>query len=153
LFGEEVFLGVQRTTSAAALRESLVFALQQTDLRELQRDHPVLEEAAKRWMGARLYNFAERYTDEILLDLPGRVAKTLARLSSDQGELPIGIPLRQGHIAELAHGSRQSVNRVLRRFSARGWLRLDAGRIIILDLESLERRAVLVCERAEGAAK
>src|SRR5205085_1364170 len=89
----------------------------------------------------------EQVTDATLLDLPGRVAKTLVRLvevrrSVDPEALPV-IALSQSKLAELAGGSRQSVNGALATLTSRGFVRLDGRRIVVLDLPGLRARAGL----------
>jgi CRP-like cAMP-binding protein len=77
-----------------------------------------------------------------VLDLPGRVAKTLVALS-EPGPSGVLVQLSQSRLAELAGGSRQSLNQVLRRFADRGLVRMEAGGILVRDLVALRRRAGL----------
>ena len=89
----------------------------------------------------------DQLTDASLLDLPGRVAKTLVRLvevrrDADPEALPV-VGLSQGKLAELAGGSRQSVNGALSALANRGLIKLDGRRIVVVDLPGLRSRAGL----------
>ncbi len=80
--------------------------------------------------------------DAVLLDLSGRVAKTLVLLAGESGG-PRVVRLGQARIAELAGGSRQSLNQVLAVFAARGLLHVQGREIVLDDVEALRRRAGL----------
>jgi len=56
-------------------------------------------------------------------------------------ELGETVALTQEELAQLAGTSRATVNRVLREEEKRGALRLDRGRVTVLDTEGLRRRA------------
>jgi CRP-like cAMP-binding protein len=100
-----------------------------------------------RELGAMVRRLTDQLTDASLLDLPGRVAKTLVRLLEVRRgvdpEAPPVISLSQGKLAELAGGSRQSVNGAISTLSQRGLIRMDGRRIVIVDLIGLRVRAGL----------
>ena len=52
----------------------------------------------------------------------------------------ITIELNQSQLAEMAGGSRQSVNQAIGSFASRGWLRTEGRRIVVTDVQSLRRR-------------
>ena len=49
--------------------------------------------------------------------------------------------LTQEELAQLVGASRETVNKALADFAARGWLRLEARAVVLLDVERLQRRA------------
>ncbi len=49
--------------------------------------------------------------------------------------------LTQEELAQLVGASRETVNKALADFASRGWLRLEARAVVLLDVERLERRA------------
>jgi DNA-binding GntR family transcriptional regulator len=53
----------------------------------------------------------------------------------------ITIELNQSQLAEMAGGSRQSVNQAIGSFASRGWLRTEGRRIVVMDVPALRRRA------------
>jgi CRP-like cAMP-binding protein len=141
VLGEEALAGdLSRGASARALQESFALALHRSDLSALIGQSPAMSDAARRWLGRRVSRLMEQRADDILLDLPGRVAKTLVALAATDDQL---IELSQTMLASLARGSRQSVNQALRRFVDRGWVKVESGGISIVDLAALRRRAGL----------
>jgi len=57
------------------------------------------------------------------------------------GSATVTVPLTQEDLAGLAGTSRATVNRVLREEESRGTVTLGRGKTIVLDLETLTRRA------------
>jgi CRP/FNR family transcriptional regulator, cyclic AMP receptor protein len=141
VLGEEALAGkVPRFASAEALHDSFALALPEPVLVGLMQQHVTISAAARRWLALRLTRLAEQRADDVLLDLSGRVAKTVACLAAGTGTQP-KLAVTQGILAALARGSRQGVNRALKGFEDRGWLRLEQGRIVVLDIDALTRRA------------
>ena len=74
-------------------------------------------------------------SDLLIARADRRVAAILLRATSGAGGTPPADPdgyrLTQGDIAEMANASRQTVNRCLRDFAARGWIRLGYQRIAV----------------------
>lgn len=147
-FGEIGLIdGSRRSASAEALEDTDLLALPRREFLRLLEEEPRLVQGVLRELGRMIRRLTEQLTDATLLDLPARVAKTLVRLvevrrSVDPEALPI-ITLSQGKVAELAGGSRQSVNGALSTLSQRGLIRIEGRRIIVLDLAGLRARAGL----------
>ncbi len=144
LLGEVSLLdGAPRSASVEAIEDVTALMLSRPAFIDLVRAQPALLEAALRSLGGLIRRLTEQKADHVFLDLSGRVAKVVVRLVSDRpGPLPT-IELSQTQVAELAGGSRQSVNQVIRMFVERGWLRTEGHRIVVVDLASLRRRAGL----------
>ena len=87
---------------------------------------------------ARLRHSDARMADLAFSDLPARLARTLVSRAKPP---PSGGPPRlndtQGALAALAGGSRENVNRWLRKWRGEGLIEVTAGRIAILDVEGL----------------
>ena len=49
--------------------------------------------------------------------------------------------LTQEELAQLVGASRETVNKALADFAQRGWLRLEARAVILLDVERLAKRS------------
>ena len=84
--------------------------------------------------------------DLVFSDVPGRVAKALLDLSSRFGVpseegLHVAHDLTQEELAQLVGASRETVNKALADFAGRGWLRLEARAVVLLDIERLQRRS------------
>lgn len=133
--------GGTRSASAEALEETQVLALSRGAFLELVRTQPPILDAVMRAFGSLIRRLTDQTSDHIFLDLPGRVAKTLVRLAGETRAPLIPIDLNQSQLAEMAGGSRQSVNQALGTFATRGWLHTEGRRIVVTDLPALRRRA------------
>ena len=49
--------------------------------------------------------------------------------------------LTQEELAQLVGASRETVNKALADFAGRGWLKLEARAVLLLDVDRLRRRA------------
>jgi CRP-like cAMP-binding protein len=137
--------GGPRSATVEALEETTVLVLSRPAFLELMKDHPALVDQLLRALGALVRRLSEQASDFVFLDLPGRVAKVLLRLAQDAGPEVAGVPVEvavtQGRLAEMAGGSRQSVNQILQAFQQRGLLELQGRRVLICQPDQLRRRA------------
>jgi CRP-like cAMP-binding protein len=142
VFGELSLLdGSARSASAEAIEDCAALALSRGAFMELVHSNPRFLDAVMRSLGALIRRLTEQNADHVFLDLPGRVAKTLVRLAGETGAPMVTIELNQSQLAEMAGGSRQSVNQAIGSFATRGWLRTEGRRIVVTDLPALRRRA------------
>ncbi|HEX6967296.1 MAG TPA: Crp/Fnr family transcriptional regulator [Micromonosporaceae bacterium] len=132
-----------RSASAEALEDCTALALSRTAFIELVHANSRILDAVLRSLGSLIRRLTEQNADHVFLDLPGRVAKTLVRLAGDNPAPMVTIELNQSQLAEMAGGSRQSVNQAIGSFAGRGWLRTEGRRIVLTDLAALRRRAGL----------
>ncbi|MBT8226930.1 MAG: Crp/Fnr family transcriptional regulator [Dactylosporangium sp.] len=133
--------GAPRSASAEAIEDCQALALSRQALLDLVHANPRILDAVLRSLGGLIRRLTEQNADHVFLDLPGRVAKTLVRLAGDSTATMITIELNQSQLAEMAGGSRQSVNQAIGSFAGRGWLRTEGRRIVVTDLAALRRRA------------
>lgn len=133
--------GSPRSASAEAIEDCTALALSRAAFLDLVHSHPVILDAVLHALGGLIRRLTEQNADHIFLDLPGRVAKALVRLAGDNQAGLVTIELNQSQLAEMAGGSRQSVNQAIGTFAGRGWLRTEGRRIIVTDLAALRRRA------------
>lgn len=148
-FGEIPFVdGRPRSASVEALEDTDLFVVPRNEFLRLLAEEPKMVQTVLRELGRMVRRLTDQLTDASLLDLPARVAKTLVRLievrrQADPEALPI-VSLSQGKLAELAGGSRQSVNGALSTLATRGLIQIDGRRIVVTDLPGLRTRAGLV---------
>ncbi len=139
--------GGRRSAGAEAVDETTVLVLSRAVFVDLLRDQPSLAEPLLRSLGGLVRRLSEQASDFVFLDLPGRVAKVLLRLAEDTGPeirgVPVEIAVTQGRLAEMAGGSRQSVNQILQTFQQRGLLEVQGRRVLIERPDLLRRRAGL----------
>ena len=77
---------------------------------------------------------------------PGRLAKALLDLADRFGRpatdgVLVAHELTQEELAQLVGASRETVNKALAEFVSRGWIRLEARAVVILDLPRLRQRS------------
>lgn len=130
-----------RSLSAEAIEDCSALALSRAAFIDLVHSNPRILDAVMRSLGALIRRLTEQNADYVFLDLPGRVAKTLVRLAGDSQAPMVTIELNQSQLAEMAGGSRQSVNQAIGSFATRGWLRTEGRKIVLTDLAALRRRA------------
>jgi len=148
-FGELALLdGAPRSATAVAIEPTETYILARDRFRELIATEPVMREALLATMAAEVRRLTHHVEELHFLDITGRLASRLARLSAESGAttLPDGSiqlagPLTQGDLAAMIGCTRQSVNKLLGMFTDDGLIRLDRDRIVIRDLEGLLRTA------------
>jgi CRP-like cAMP-binding protein len=88
---------------------------------------------------ARLRWTSDQVEQVILQDLPGRLASALIRLTERHKAVQGGhsIAVTQQEISEMVGMSRESINKQLRAWASRNWVRLEHGAIVVLDAEPL----------------
>lgn len=147
MFGElSLFDPGPRTATATAVTDSALIGLGHHDLQPWLTGRP---EVAAQLLGAlarRLRRTNEAMADLVFSDVPGRVAKQLLDLARRFGVqtedgLRVTHDLTQEELAQLVGASRETVNKALADFAGRGFLRLEARAVVILDVERLSRRA------------
>jgi CRP-like cAMP-binding protein len=79
----------------------------------------------------------------ILQNLPGRLASALIGLTEKRKLEPASrtIAITQQEISEMVGMTRESINKQLRAWAARKWVRLEHGAIVVLDVDSLRELA------------
>jgi CRP/FNR family transcriptional regulator, cyclic AMP receptor protein len=97
-------------------------------------------------LAQRLRRTNDVLADLVFSDVPSRVAKALLGLADRFGQptaegIHVAHDLTQEELAQLVGASRETVNKALADFSARGWLRIESRAVVILDAEGLSRRA------------
>lgn len=135
-----------RTATATALTETSLMGLGHSALRPWLTGRPEVAEALLQALAQRLRRTNEQMADLVFSDVPGRVAKTLLELGEKFGRpLPDGIhvthDMTQEELAQLVGASRETVNKALADFAARGWIRLESRSVILIDPERLDRRS------------
>jgi CRP/FNR family transcriptional regulator, cyclic AMP receptor protein len=147
MFGElSLFDPGPRTATATALTDTDLMGLSHEHLRPWLTGRPEVALQLLQALAQRLRRTNANLADLVFSDVPGRVAKALLDLSERFGQpLDEGVhvphDLTQEELAQLVGASRETVNKALADFAARGWLRLEGRAVVLLDVERLTRRA------------
>ncbi|MGN6300463.1 MAG: Crp/Fnr family transcriptional regulator [Angustibacter sp.] len=147
MFGElSLFDPGPRTATATSVGDSRLIGLGHDALKPWLIQHPEVALTLLNALARRLRRTNETLADLVFSDVPGRVAKALLDLSTrfgrptDDGIL-VAHELTQEELAQLVGASRETVNQALADFATRGWLRLEARAVVLMDVERLRRRA------------
>ena len=146
MFGElSLFDSGPRTATATAVTDSKLLALGQDKVIPWVKEHPEVSLQLLARLASRLRRTNEVVGDLVFSDVPGRVAKALIDLGVKFGDkrtegLFVNHDLTQEELAQLVGASRETGNKALADFAQRGWLRLEARSVMILDYERLLKR-------------
>jgi CRP/FNR family cyclic AMP-dependent transcriptional regulator len=147
MFGElSLFDPGNRTAGAVAVTDTVLTSLAHDELRPWITGRPDVAVQLLQALAKRLRRTNDVLADLVFSDVPARVAKALLGLAERFGQpSPEGIhvahDLTQEELAQLVGASRETVNKALADFSARGWLRIEPRAVWIHDAEGLARRA------------
>lgn len=147
MFGElSIFDPGPRTATAIALTDMDAVVMDRDVFRAWVAERPEIAERLLRVLARRLRRTDDDLADLIFTDVASRVAKQLLRLAQrfsirEDGAIRLTHDLTQEEIAQLIGASRETVNKVFSDFVQRGWIRLDGPSMLIIESESLARRA------------
>jgi CRP/FNR family cyclic AMP-dependent transcriptional regulator len=144
LFGEVAVLdGQARTADAIANTNCEIFVLDRRDFLPFVRSQPELAMRLIELLCTRLRWTSDQVEQVILQDLPGRLASALLGLTDKRKLEPQSqtIAITQQEISEMVGMTRESINKQLRAWAGRGWVRLEHGAIVVLDAAALRELA------------
>ena len=135
-----------RTATAVALTDVSALGLGHQALRPWLTGRPEVAESLLQALAQRLRRTNETLADLVFSDVPGRVAKALLELGDKFGQqMPDGIhvthDMTQEELAQLVGASRETVNKALADFAARGWIKLESRSVVLIDVDRLSRRS------------
>jgi CRP/FNR family transcriptional regulator, cyclic AMP receptor protein len=144
VFGDMAVLdGQARSADAIANTNCEIYVIDRRDFLPFMRSQPALAMKLIELLCARLRRTSDQVEQVILQDLPGRLASALLGLTekataeSDRRMIAI----TQQEISEMVGMTRESINKQLRAWAARSWVRLEHGAIVVLDTEPLRELA------------
>lgn len=132
-----------RSATVAALEPAETHSLFRREFDELRREHPLVNRVLVAILAASVRRMDELIVEAFYVGAEKRVLRRLRDLASvyGNGSATTTVPLTQEDLAGLAGTSRATVNRVLREEESRGTVALGRGKTVVVDLETLKRRA------------
>jgi CRP-like cAMP-binding protein len=130
-----------RAATVTALEPTETMMLDSETFAELRKERPSVDDFLLGASIAEVRRLSAALLDALYLPVEARVLRKVCEVGDlyrNGGE--ITVPLGQDDIAQLAGVTRQTVNKVLAKAQQDGGLRIERGRLVILDLESLRRR-------------
>jgi CRP-like cAMP-binding protein len=146
LFGEQsLFDGSPRAATVVAAELTDVLAFDRHEFLGLLQTHPQLALELLRVLSQRLRDANGFIEDTVFLDVAARLAKKLLELSEAYGRdsmlgTIIALRITQHDLAAMLGVTRESVNKHLQAYRARGIIDFDRQRIVILRPSELQRR-------------
>jgi len=139
ILGEIALLdGHPRTADAIAVTDCELFVIERRDFLPLMREEPEIALRLIEILCSKLRRTTEQAEEVMFLDLPSRLAKALMRLEAETactGDRKISITQRDlGNIIAM---SRESINKQLRIWKGKKWVRLKRNAVVILATDSL----------------
>jgi CRP/FNR family cyclic AMP-dependent transcriptional regulator len=141
IFGEVAVLdGLSRSADVSANTNCELFIIDRRDFIPFVRSQPALAMKFIELLCTRLRWTSDQVEQVILQNLPGRLASALLRLTERHKEAQGGrtIAITQQEISEMVGMTRESINKQLRAWAAREWVRLEHGAIVVLKPEPLQ---------------
>ena len=146
-FGEIALLdGLPRTANATALEDTELLMIRRADFLSVLETEPRLARHIIELLCERLRRNTDLLGDFAFSDLARRLARKLNDLALAHGEMTdretrLGRRFSQTDLARMLGASREAVNKQLGVFAQKGLLRLEEGRLTILDLAGLRKLA------------
>jgi CRP/FNR family cyclic AMP-dependent transcriptional regulator len=144
IFGEiALFDGLPRTADATANTNCEILVIDRREFLPFVRSQPALAMNFIELLCTRLRWTSDQVEHVILQNLPSRLANALLRLTEKHARAPEGrmIAITQQEISEMVGMTRESINKQLRAWAARNWVRLEHGAIVVLNAEPLQMLA------------
>jgi CRP-like cAMP-binding protein len=133
-----IFDGGPNPASVEALDPTTLYLLSATDLHALMLELPSISRNVVRILASRLRQLVALVEDLSFRHVTGRVAKILLQQARDAAANGAG-RLTQQQMATMAGTAREMVGRALKGLEQAGAIKMERGRIVIVDREILER--------------
>lgn len=146
-FGELALLRADRarTATVSAIESAETVAISASAFQRLCRERPEVQRMLATMLATRVDELSRRVLEVSYVGLDRRLCRRLVELADDYaaGDGAPSVPLTQAQLAELAGGTRPSINQALQKLADQGIVAVGRGRVDVLDLAGLRRRAGL----------
>ena len=145
IFGEIAILdGKERSADAVAMTDCELLVVNRRDLLPMLEKHADICMILLIILCQRLRQTSEQVEDILFRHLEARIAKALLHLAEVAGlgsirGLSVDLHISQRELANIAGGSRESVNKHLQIWQRAGLIDLSKGSILIRDIAAIER--------------
>lgn len=133
LFGEMALLDEQpRSADIVAMEPTQLLVISKADFINCLAHNPQMAFKIMQGLIQRLRNADRKIESLALMDVYGRVARTLLELAKpEDGKLVVGEKLSQQDLADMIGASREMVSRILKNLSLSGHIRFEGKKIIV----------------------
>lgn len=143
-FGDNVFSpGMARVYGATAHSNVTLIELPGDKFRQLLSKYPENYAVALDLLSRRLWSAISVIEDDALRGMEARIGRRLLLLAEYQrgqslGDLPFSVRVTREHIANMMGMTRQGVHKMLKQFEQAGLLKLEYGRVTVLNPEVMD---------------
>lgn len=132
-FGEMALEPGGRSASVMTMEPSRLAVVKMADFRRFLLAYPEFQLALVRRLIQRVRWLTGRVRDLALLDVYGRVVRTIESLAREEGgRLIVPQPMSQQAIANLVGASREMVSRILKELRVGGYIGMEERRLVLL---------------------
>ena len=143
-FGEMSLIDDEpRSAHVIAMEDSNLLVLRREDFQTALREHPRIALGLLRALSRRLRHADDKIGGLVLLDVLGRVARTLLEMADEENGTDITKKVTHHTIAQMVGSSRETVSRTMRELTERGLVEVTRRNIRIKDRKALEAAAGL----------
>ncbi|MEY2423266.1 MAG: family transcriptional regulator, cyclic receptor protein [Acidimicrobiaceae bacterium] len=144
-FGEQALVDEtsKRSATAVAMDTVETLTLDRVAFDELRKGHPSIDQVLVRTLAEQVRRLSTLVIEALYLPAETRLLRRLSELASlfASGDAEVLVPITQEELSTMAGTTRPTANRVLRAGVDQGYVRLERGRIVVLDRERLAKAA------------
>lgn len=144
IFGELALLdGETRSATVTTIGPCELLVLRQRDFQALLKDQHRIGLKLLSMLAGKVRATTSLYESSVFVEIPGRLAGKLLEMAEEHGSKTeagtlIDLKLSQYDLGTLINASRESVNKQLKSWENDGVIRLQGGRILIVEPEALQ---------------
>jgi CRP-like cAMP-binding protein len=138
IFGEFALLGGEpRTNDAVAMTDCKLAVIMRRDFLRFVRGEPKVAIKLIELLCGQLSSANLRLEEADSLSVPTRLARTVLRLLDESSTGNGKLTIKQYELARIVRASRETVNKHLRAWAKRKWVRPERAGIVLLDSSAL----------------
>jgi CRP/FNR family transcriptional regulator, cyclic AMP receptor protein len=140
IFGEIALLdGQPRAADVTAINDCELYIIERRDFLPVMREEPDIAFKIIEILCSRVRRTTEQAEEVMFLDLPSRLARALMRLLEEDpaGTHERRVLITQKDLGNIIGMSRESVNKQLRLWEDKKWVRLERNAVVILAPDQL----------------
>jgi CRP-like cAMP-binding protein len=141
IFGEIALLdGYPRTADAIAVTDCELIAIERRDFLKFVHEEPSVALKLIELLCKRLRHASKHFEETVFLNLTTRLARLLLKLAEDRMDSTNteGLAITQRELSQMLGATRESINKHLRVWEQRQWIRIERGHIILLARDQME---------------
>jgi len=132
-FGELALIdGSPRSATVVTTAETTISKMHKTDFDRCLKASPSIAINLLKILSKRIRVLNENIKDLALLDVYGRVARTILRLAHERNGVLLTDPITQQELANMVGASREMVSRVIKTLKSEGFISISGKQITIL---------------------